>query len=301
MRSHAILGLILAALCSPAAAKSAVPLAVAEAVQPPVWIERAGLRTALSAGLSLQAGDQFITGAGGRLHIAMNDHSVVKLGENGQLNLPKLQLQALADDEGGLLSSALKVVKGAFRFTTSQLGRLRKREVDVSIGPTITAGIRGTDIWGKSETEQELLCLIEGKIEIGGPGQETQVMEQAATFYVVPRDQAPLPVAPVPAEKLEKWAAQTELSPDAPALMGDGSYMVGLESSTDSDAAQAAAQRYSELGYATEIVRAKVGGKTWYRVVITGLVTAAEAQRFAQTLKQSLKLKSPWVMSPPNL
>lgn len=301
MRSHAILGLILAALCGPVFASGAAALAIAESVQPPAWIERAGTRTALSAGLSLRAGDQFFTGAGGRLHITMHDHSVIKLGENGQLNLPALDLKPLADDENGLLSSTLKVVKGAFRFTTSQLGKLRKREVDVAIGPTITAGIRGTDIWGKSETEQELLCLIEGRVEVGSPGQATQFMDQAATFYVVPRDQAPLPVAPVPAEKLEKWSLQTELNPEAPALKNDGSYMVGLESSTDADAAQAAARKYSDLGYATEIVRARIGGKTWYRVVITGLPTPAEALRFAQTLKQSLKLKTPWVMSPPNL
>lgn len=301
MRSPLRYGLILAALTGPAAAADSKAVAVAESVQPPVWIERAGHRSALPAGMAVRAGDQFITGAGGRLHIALHDHSVVKLGENGQLNLPALELKPLADDKDGLFSGALKVVKGAFRFTTSQLGKLRKREIDVSIGPTITAGIRGTDIWGKSETEQDLLCLIEGRIEIGSPGHESQVMDQAASFYLVPRDQAPLSVAPVPAGKLEKWVPQTELKAEYPALKSDGAFMVGLESSTDADAAQAAARRYSDLGYAAEIVRANVGGRTWYRVVITGLATAGEAQLFAKRLSQDLKLKSPWVMAPPNL
>lgn len=279
----------------------AAPLASVESLQPPVWVERGGTRTALSAGAELKAGDQFFTGAGGRLHITMSDQSVVKLGENGRLDMPRLELKPVEGDEGGLLSSALNVVKGAFRFTTRELGKLRKREVDIAIGPTITAGIRGTDVWGKSDPSQELLCLIEGRIEIGSPGHDTQVMDQAATFYVVPRDAAPLPVAPVPEGKLATWSPQTEMAPEAASLTATGGYIVGVESSTNSDGAQATVKRLSDLGYPAEIMRAQVGGHTWYRVVVTGLQSQAEARRFSEHLKQAIKLKSPWVMAPPKL
>jgi cell division protein FtsN len=171
----------------------------------------------------------------------------------------------------------------------------------VAIGPTITAGIRGTDIWGRSDREQELLCLIEGMIEIGGPGQARQVMDQPLTFYVVPRDQPALPVASAPAGQLERWTAQTELNPDRPAMSAEGGYMVGLESHLAADAAHAAVTRLDERGYAAEVVRAAIAGQTWYRVVLSGFGSAAEAARFAAEARSSLGLQSPWVIAPDNL
>lgn len=280
----------------------AAALARAEAVQSPVWLERAGVKSALAAGTAVQNGDLFITGKGARLHLAMADGSVVKLGENGQLRVPILELTPLADDADGLLfSSALKVIKGAFRFTARALGKVGRREVVVSIGNTVTAGIRGTDIWGKSDPEQDLICLLEGRIEVSSPDQEPQIMDEANTFYVVPRDAAPLPIAPAPPEKLEQWVPQTELNPSAATLTADGGYMVGLESHDNTEAALAAVEKFAELGYATEITRAKLGDTTWYRVVITGLATDQEARAFAAQLQQTLKLNSPWVLSPPKM
>ena len=32
---------------------------------------------------------------------------------------------------------------------------------------TVTAGIRGTDLWGKSAADRQIVCLIEGRIEVG--------------------------------------------------------------------------------------------------------------------------------------
>ena len=58
------------------------------------------------------------------------------------------------------------MVSGAFRFTTQALSRFHgERDVKVRI-VTITAGIRGTDLWGKADKTRDIVCLIEGKITV---------------------------------------------------------------------------------------------------------------------------------------
>jgi hypothetical protein len=250
------------------------------------------------AGLGLRVGARLTPGAGGRLHISLADSSMVKLGSDARLELPRLESQP---DDGGLLRGALQVAKGAFRFTTRALGVLKRREIEVAIGPTITAGIRGTDIWGKSDVERQLLCLIEGRIEVSSPEQAAQTMDQPRTYYLVAQGQAPQPVAPVPAGELEKWAAQTELDPGTATLNIEGTFMLGLESHREADAAQAALLRLDAEGYAAEVVRINLAGVTWYRVVISGFATAAEAEHFGRTARRALKLPSPWVIAPDNL
>lgn len=277
----------------------AAELAHVEAVQTPAWVERDAVRQAVNAGAPIMAGDLFITGRGGRLHLALADGSVVKLGEQGELRVPVLDTRQEAGN--AVLSAALGVLKGAFRFTSRALNKFQRHEIAVSIGSTITAGVRGTDIWGKSEDSQDLICLLEGRLEVSSPGATAQMMAAANTFYVVPRNQAPSPVAPVPAEMLSKWVPQTELSSAAASLSRDGAYMVGLESHEENEAALAAVAKFSTLGYATEILRVQLAGKTWYRVVVTGLATTDDARRYAQQLRRELKLKTPWVISPPRM
>ena len=58
----------------------------------------------------------------------------------------------------------LDVVSGAFRFTTRAVHKFRgERDVRVKLAAT-TAGIRGTDLWGKSEPTRDIFCLVEGSI-----------------------------------------------------------------------------------------------------------------------------------------
>jgi hypothetical protein len=127
----------------------AEPLARVEAVQPPAWVLRGGERAPAAPGAALQADDAIETGGGGRVHLAASEGSTIKLGEGGRTQLPELQYVATpqATDQG-VYTATLKVLRGAFRFTTRALGHAFQRDVTVDVGPTLTAGIRGTDIWG---------------------------------------------------------------------------------------------------------------------------------------------------------
>jgi len=87
-------------------------------VKMPVWLERGGKLSAVRPGMTLQAGDKLKTGLSSRLLLRMDEGSLVKLGENAQLDVDKL---LPAEDKQGFFEAVLNVVKGAFRFTTTTL------------------------------------------------------------------------------------------------------------------------------------------------------------------------------------
>jgi hypothetical protein len=146
-------GILAAALLALATTQvAAAPAAVVEGVQMPAWLERTVTggtrRIPLSPGLELRGGDEVRTGAGSRLYIKLAEGSLVKLGENASL-----RILDLAPDRGGFFRAALNVLEGAFRFTTDVLAKERRRDVSIRVA-TVTAGIRGTDLWGKSLPER---------------------------------------------------------------------------------------------------------------------------------------------------
>src|SRR6266850_4880725 len=174
-----------------------------EGVQMPAWVERNGRRTPLLPGMELQAGDQIFTGAGSRALLRLSEGSIVKLGENGTLRLTEMSRGQ------EIFKATLGVLQGAFRFTTELIGAKRKREIDIRVA-SVTAGIRGTDLWGRSRKDNEIVCLIEGAIEVGAEGEALQKMDQPLQFYRRV-DAKTQPVGKVDDKQLTQWAAETEI------------------------------------------------------------------------------------------
>ena len=195
--------LLLAALLPlPAAAQVA---ATVEGVQTPAWLERDGKRTPLVPGMELKAGDQVITGGGSRLLIKLSEGSLVKLGENGTLRFT--ELSAGRD----VFKAVINVLQGAFRFTTDIAAKPRKREVSIGVSQVV-AGIRGTDLWGKSMVGRQILCLIEGRIEISAPGDPLVTLDKPSQFYRREAGKA-LPVGLVEPKQLAEWAREVDIEP----------------------------------------------------------------------------------------
>src|ERR1700704_6724727 len=113
------------ALLIPAIAAAQAP-AVVEGVQMPAWVERteagAPKKIPVVPGMQLKAGDKLVTGGGSRLQVRLAEGSVVKLGENGSLQLKELE------PSKSLFKAALGVLEGAFRFTTDLAAKSRKRD-----------------------------------------------------------------------------------------------------------------------------------------------------------------------------
>jgi len=277
IRSLAALLLAGAVFAPLAAAQSSTTLTM---VQVPAWVERAGLVVAARPGFELQPGDVLHTGPRGRAHIDTPDGSIVKLGSNGTIGFNQLALRAQGPDT--LFEGVMNVVKGAFRFTTRLAGKANRRDVRVRVG-VVTAGVRGTDIWGKSADDKDLVCLLEGQISVSSDGAPEQAMTEALTFYVVPKGAPPNPIAPVDAEKVvSEWAPQTEMAPDGASIGGEGRYTVVLLSRTSLDAASWLADMLNQQGYPAEV--GQVGAEHG-SLFVRGFVSREDAARFAAQIE----------------
>ena len=182
----ALLGLAFAvgAPAARAQAPSGPGAAVVEAVQAPAWVDRGGVAIPLAPGMALRAGDQVRTGGASRLLVRTADGSSVKLGENASLRFDALEFR-----DRNLLASVMNVAEGAFRFTTDVAAKFRtRRQVDIRFA-TVTAGIRGTDLWGKSTPDRQVVCLIEGDIEVQPPNEAAIRMNTPLQFYIRDRGQ----------------------------------------------------------------------------------------------------------------
>ena len=253
----------------------AQPAAVVEGVQMPAWVERlsgnVSVRKPLAIGMELRSGDEVKTGAGSRAVVKLSEGSLVKLGENGSLLINEIN-----PDSGGFFKAAMRVAEGAFRFTTDALAKTRRREVSIRVA-TVTAGIRGTDLWGKSSGERQTVCLIEGKIEVGAEGEQAVTMDQARQFYRREKGQT-LPLGFVAPEQLVEWARETDIEAGKGAARRGGKWKVILASTDTQAAALALYDRLSDNGFAAEIRPAQAGDKLQYRVRIANLPSKAEAE-----------------------
>ena len=142
----------------------------------PAWLERGGKRAPLVPGMELRAGDRIVTGSGARVAVKLAEGSVVKLGENGRLVFTR-------DAAGeGLFRAALQVLEGAFRFTTELVGEGRKREVNVRARRSPSASAAPISGAARAASAQ-IVCLIEGAIEVGADGEPPVRLDQPLQFY----------------------------------------------------------------------------------------------------------------------
>ncbi len=258
---------------------SAAASAIVEAVQSPAWIERDGKTIPVAPGMRLEDHDQVRTGGNSRILLRMPEGSTVKLGENARYRIDVQQRK------GNLYTAAMNVFEGAFRFTTNVLAQYRgKRDVRIQF-PTVTAGIRGTDVWGKSASDREIVCLIEGQVEVERGQDKPITLDQPMLFYIAPKGQAALPVAPVPPEQLKEWSAETEIQAGRGASRRGGRWNVMLASVESQSDALNVYDAVRAAGYPAEIRPRLADGKRLYDVQLRQLPSRAEAQALADAVQ----------------
>src|SRR5262249_8139703 len=126
-----LLGLALLAVLGAARAENAT----VEAVQYPAWLDRGGSTVPLTPGITLKADDKLRTGGNARVQLKMGEGSTVKLGENAQFVIERVENR-------GIFRAALNVITGAFRFTTDSFRKGQPRDIAIKV-KNVTAGIRG--------------------------------------------------------------------------------------------------------------------------------------------------------------
>jgi hypothetical protein len=268
-------------------AKKAKPVAVAalaaatvEGVQLPAWVERggSGVRQPLAPGAVLGSQDNVLTGPNARLLLRFADGSTVKLGEKARLNLNRAE--ASMENNETTLRATFNLVVGAFRFTTDAVSKLRsKREVDIKIS-TVTAGIRGTDVWGAQRPDREIVCLLEGKISVDrelNNTTESVVLDQPLQFYIALKDKPTNPIGLVSPEQIALWSKETEIVKGEVVLRVDGQYKVLFVASEDISDAFKAYEELRAAGYPASILPVQGKNKHTYQVSIAGLESPVAA------------------------
>lgn len=297
------LWLVLCVVCLPTLASAATatsaasvpasfveaPAAVVDGVVMPAWLERSGRRQPIFPGMVLQERDRIETGANARILLTLPEGSKVKLGESAQLGFDALVAKREGREGNVFLKSALSVVTGAFRFTTNALSKARsRREVDIRLA-TVTAGIRGTDLWGKQGGSKEIVCLLEGKIEVArdpvaGQSSAPVILDQPLQFYIAPKDEPTLPIGRVPDAQLAQWAAETEIAKDAGGASVDGRWKITFDSQSTFAGAMSLYEDLRNQGYAAQFHPDKKNGKRIYLVQLANLSSEGDARALANKL-----------------
>lgn len=274
---------LLATLALVASMSWAAAPAVVEVVQAPAWLERNGATFPLTPGAELMHGDRVRTGAGARAYLMLAEGSRVKLGESAQFTLHS---RSLAPEK--FFRGALEIAAGAFRFTTGLIAKKRERELAIRVG-TATIGIRGTDIWGKSDRDGDLVALVEGHIEITRGG-ETTDMAQPMSYYDAPAKQV-ASVKPLDAEVFKGLARQTEIEVGDGAARRMGPWTVLVAGEQAKPEALALYDRVRAAGFAAHIrpqADKATAGNWLYQVRVPGYASAAEAAVAAARLKTAV-------------
>jgi hypothetical protein len=251
-----------------------------ESVLSPAWVERAnGRRDPLTVGMALANKEKVHTGDGGRATLRMAEGSTVKLGESGMLAVDDLAHKGA--DKGGIVNATLDVVRGAFRFTTGLLNKSgAQRNVNVKIN-AITAGIRGTDVWGKSESDRDIVCLLEGRITVSHGAAQFQ-MTEPNSFYIAPHTGQAQPPSNVTPQQVKEWSDETEIFPKMGGSRAGGSAVVRVASAPDEASANALRDKLRESGFPATTAAAGRG----YDVRIESLPDASEAAVLAERLRR---------------
>jgi len=285
-----ILALLALIAALPAVAQVGVTV---EAVQSPAWVERDGRRSPLSAGMALDNRDRVVSGANARVLLRMPEGSLVKLGEDARFAIDGIATRREA--QRNVVTATLDVLQGAFRFTTQAASRFRgERRIDVRVS-TVTAGIRGTDIWGKSTGDRDIVCLIEGDISVQRQGEAAFRMNEPLSFYIAPRNAPALPVAPVDKNQLAQWAAETEIQPGQGAVQRGGRFRLTLAETDTQAEALRVYDAVREAGFPAEIRPIDLAGRQVYRVRISNLPSEREAQALAQRVRTIEGVRDPVV------
>jgi hypothetical protein len=292
MNAHRLISaLALAAfvgLAGGTAARAAAPEAEVEALQMPAWITRNGKRVPVEIMQPLRVGDIITTGEGARVVLKLAEGSTVKLGENARFEVSELSQGRSATHD--TFKATLAVREGAFRFTTAPGAKKSvERAVDVQFA-TVTASVTGTDLWGKSGIDREIVALIEGEVVVKRNGGAPVKLDKPNTEFVAEKDGPSRPVSAITLAQLEAYARETEMQPGAGGVGRGGAWKVYATRTPNEEEAVAVYEKLRDAGFASTITQ-RMNGKKIYQVTIAGVLSENDGVAVAAKLRIQLGLR----------
>ena len=278
----ACLGLLLGnVMLSAQAAGPGGPLAVVDTMQVPSWVERGGQRLPLVPGMVLANHDRVVTGDGARIAIGLADGSSVKLGENASA-----RLNALSRRDDGVFTAGLDLAQGAFRLTSDIFERYaHKRAINIRVG-TMTAGIRGTDLWGRTDGKRDFVCLIEGNVLVVHSGGRTASLDQPYQCFGANKQQAPDAVSVQDRVDVVHLAITTDAEWGNGSFDRAGEWAVRLAIADNEPEAKGLLARVRAAGFPSEMVTHKLEGRPQYEVRVGPIASERDAKLVAAQLAQ---------------
>jgi len=255
------------------------PLATVESVQMSASVERGRATLPLAPGMELKSGDRVNTGAKSRLIVKLADGSTVKLGEQGSIFFDRMGMR-----DGKVFEAAIFAAEGAFRLAADKFVKsIVDRELSVAVN-AVNVGVHGADLWGKSTSDSQIVCLIQGNIDVTPPGEKAFTMDQPLSFYAL-EGTTSRAVETVLPNRFTEWAMETEEQPGRGVTTRTGKWKVTVGSAKKSSEAFGIYNELRKAGYAAEIVPAKVGDARVYSVRLSNFESEKDAKFVAETLK----------------
>lgn len=236
-------------------AQAAPTTTVVEAVQLPAWVERGQQRRPAEPGQLLREGDKAITAGQARMLLRMTDSSIIKLGEQTQLQIEAMSSTAATAGEARNIRSTLRLITGVFRYATHYTSKAlgSQRNIDLKLA-TATVGIRGTDFWSMTDAEHDAVCLFDGAVEVLRPGVPGVALAQPGAFWVVFTGQPEKPAGQATPEQLAKFIGQAEMQPGSGVLLQGGRWRAVVGSYSSAGSAAVLRERLAAAGYPGQIV-----------------------------------------------
>ncbi len=243
---------------------------------PPAWLDRNNLTVPATPATELFAGDKLRTGNGARLILRLNEGSAVQLGENAIFEIVSAQ------QKSQVFTAALNVLEGAFRFTTRALAKAQPRNVNIRVGNNATIGIRGTDLWGRGSVQKDIVCLIEGKIDVTGNNNVTLRLDQPLQFFQSTRNRPPEMVSFLDRKQLDIWAKETDIEVGKGTTI-DGQWKIIIGDFPSRNAMLTVSRTLREAGFAND----RTANNT---LTISRLVGEVDAKALAAKISEQFKL-----------
>ena len=285
-----ILGLLLILLSSAIQAEDILRV---NAMNYPGWVIRNHQTLALTPGYQLRNNDLIRTGKKGRVLLQLADGSAVKLGESARFLVESASINSSQNDS--ILTSTLQVLRGAFRFTSSFFNQSAiKHELSITVG-AITIGIRGTDIWGRSGNENDLVALIEGNVTVNAEGEPEVNLDEALNYVVKPRGEVISPVEQIDPHQINSWAAETELSTTQGIATANGEWSIVLASLNTLNGANRRLRNLHQQGFAVKRKSVIRNGRTLHRLLLPGFKSIEDAVNARSMAADLLGIDDAWV------
>lgn len=116
-------------------------------------------------GTAVQMDDELRTGAKARLEVTFRDNTKLTLGENAKVAIDRY----VFNPNQGTGEMAVKATRGAMRFVTGKIGKMREHNVTV-VTPQAALAVRGTDFWVGPIDGKYGVLLLQGKVGVSGTG-----------------------------------------------------------------------------------------------------------------------------------